>query len=359
MFGGRHIRATLIRRVRNPTSTTERFRRIRPVVSAPTGRLNVQTMASHPTFGVEEEFLLADPTTGEPVAENKAVASHAAEHGVKLQLELSSCQVETTSEVVGGSDALRKELTRLRSIAAEAAKANGAQLLAAALPPTRQHDFPITDTPRYREIADKFGMVAEEGVCGAHVHVAVPSREAGIRVSNRLRPWLPLFLALSANSAVYRNADTGYASWRSIVWARWPSAGPPPHFDSVDEYDGMVRMLQRAGAALDDGMVYWDVRPSAKFPTVEVRVADVPATVADTVLLATLIRASVMTAVDERPEGADRLPPAALRAAYWKAAHDGLPGSTLDLVNGRGAVPAREQLSALVHRVRPALEALG
>jgi len=154
MFGGRHIRATLIRRVRNPTSTTERFRRIRPVVSAPTGRLNVQTMASHPTFGVEEEFLLADPTTGEPVAENKAVAAHAAEHGVKLQLELSSCQVETTSEVVGGSDALRKELTRLRSIAAEAAKANGAQLLAAALPPTRQHDFPITDTPRYREIAD-------------------------------------------------------------------------------------------------------------------------------------------------------------------------------------------------------------
>ena len=138
-------------------------------------------MANHPTLGVEEEFLLADPTTGEPVAENKAVAAHAAEHGVKLQLELSSCQVETTSEVVGGSDALRKELTRLRSIAAEAAKANGAQLLAAALPPTRQHDFPITDTPRYREIADKFGMVAEEGVCGAHVHVAVPSREAGIR----------------------------------------------------------------------------------------------------------------------------------------------------------------------------------
>src|SRR6185312_14312722 len=253
-----------------------------------------------------------------------------------LQLELSSCQVETTSEVVGGSDALRKELTRLRSIAAEAAKANGAQLLAAALPPTRQHDFPITDTPRYREIADKFGMVAEEGVCGAHVHVAVPSREAGVRVSNRLRPWLPLFLALSANSAVYRNADTGYASWRSIVWARWPSAGPPPHFDSVDEYDGMVRMLQCGGAALDDGMVYWDVRPSANFPTIEVRVADVPATVADTVLYATLVRALVTTAVedDRRDAPLPAISPQALSAAYWKAARYGLEGELVDFTDG-------------------------
>src|SRR6476646_8389904 len=164
MFGGRHIRATLIRRVRNPTSTTERFRRIRPVVSAPTGRLNVQTMASHPTFGVEEEFLLADPTTGEPVAENKAVAAHAAEHGVKLQLELSSCQVETTSEVVGGSDALRKELTRLRSIAAEAAKANGAQLLAAALPPTRQLGGVPQRGYRVRQLAQhRVGAMAQRG----------------------------------------------------------------------------------------------------------------------------------------------------------------------------------------------------
>jgi carboxylate-amine ligase len=318
-------------------------------------------MANHPTLGVEEEFLLADPTTGEPVAENKAVAAHAAEHGVKLQLELTSCQIETTTEVVSGSGELRQELTRLRRIAAEAAEASGAQLLAAALPPTRPHEFPITDTPRYREIADKFGMVAEEGICGAHVHVAVPSRELAVRVSNRLRPWLPLFLALTANSAVYRNTDTRYASWRSVVWARWPSAGPPPHFDSIDEYDGMVRMLRRAGAVLDDGMVYWDVRPSAKFPTIEVRVADVPATVAETVLLATLIRASVMTALSDERRG-EPTPPLtshALKAAYWKSARDGLDGQAIDLLESHAPLPARKLLKRLVHHVRPALEAVG
>ena len=319
-------------------------------------------MTSHPTVGVEEEFLLVDPTTGEPIARNEAVADQAAARDVKLQLELTSCQIETTTGVAGSSGELRAELARLRRIAAQAAEASGAQLLAVALPPTVPRQFPITDTPRYREIADKFGMIAhEQGICGCHVHVAVPSREAAIRVSNRLRPWLPLLLALTANSAVYRNTDTGYASWRSVLWARWPSAGPPPHFDSVDEYDAVVAMLQHAGAILDDGMVYWDVRPSANFPTIEVRVADVPATVAETVLLATLIRASVMTALDDerRGDGIPRLAPHALKAAYWKAARDGLDGQAIDLVESHASVPTRVLLTGLVDRLRPALEALG
>jgi carboxylate-amine ligase len=205
-------------------------------------------------------------------------------------------------------------------------------------------------------------MVAhEQGICGCHVHVQVPDRAAAIHASNWLRPWLPPLLALSANSAVYRDADTGYASWRSVLWRRWPAAGPPPFFTSPEDYDRTVRMLVDTGVILDKDMIYWDVRPSADFPTVEVRVADVPATVAETVLLATLIRAAVMTALEAHSQGddVDRLPPAALRAAYWKAAHDGLSGRTLDLIAGRGAVPAREQLDALVQRVRPALDALG
>jgi carboxylate-amine ligase len=319
-------------------------------------------MATHPTFGVEEEFLLVDPGSGEPVPLNRAVAEHAKAKGVDLQLELTSCQIETTSDVMASSEKLRAELSRLRRVASEAADAEGARLLAVALPPTVPHSFPITDTPRYREIAEKFGMIAhEQGICGCHVHVAVPTRELAVRVSNRLRPWLPSLLALTANSAVYRNADTGYASWRSVLWERWPSSGPPPHFDSVDEYDAVVRMMRDAGAMLDDGMVYWDVRPSANFPTVEVRVADVPATVAETVLLATLVRAAVMTALDDEQSGAPVLPLTshALKAAYWKAARDGLAGHAIDLADTHAPVPAARLLSNLVDRVEPALKALG
>ncbi|OBH00077.1 glutamate--cysteine ligase [Mycobacterium sp. E3247] len=315
-------------------------------------------MSDPPTFGAEEEFLLVDPRTGEPAPRNVDVAAEAARRGVELQLELSSCQVETTSSVVATSTELGEELSRLRRTAARAAEAVGLQLLAAGLPPATPHEFPVTDTPRYRRIGAEYGMVAhEQGICGCHVHVAVPDRAAAVAVSNWLRPWLPSLLALSANSAVYRCADSGYASWRSVLWRRWPVAGPPPFFPSPDDYDRTVRMLIDSEVILDQKMVYWDVRPSENFPTIEVRVADVPATVAETVLLATLVRAAVMTALEA--DGPGRLPPAALRAAYWKAAHDGLAGRTLDLVHGRGAVPAREQLGVLVRRVRPALESLG
>jgi glutamate---cysteine ligase / carboxylate-amine ligase len=311
---------------------------------------------------VEEEFLLVDPGNGEPAAHNTAVAEEAKRRGVELQLELSSCQVETTTRVVTTSSQLGDELARLRRTAAQSAEAGGVQLLASGLPPATPHSFPVTDTPRYRRIGAEFGMIAhEQGVCGCHVHVQVPDRAAAVHVSNWLRPWLPSLLALSANSPLYRNADSGHASWRSVLWRRWPAAGPPPYMASPDDYDRAVRLLVDSGVILDRDMIYWDVRPSADFPTVEVRVADVPATVAETVLLATLVRAAVMTALTSRGQSDElaRLPPGALRAAYWKAAHDGLAGRSLDLIHGRGAVPAREQLYALVHRVRSALEELG
>ncbi|CRZ18613.1 carboxylate-amine ligase [Mycolicibacterium neworleansense] len=312
-------------------------------------------------MGVEEEFLLIDPQCGEPIARNKAVAASAAEQGVDLQLELTSCQIETNTDVMDTSTALRSELTRLRRITAEAAAANGARLLAAALPPTVPHKFPVTPTARYRRIAHRFGMIAhEQGICGCHVHVAVPDRDAAIHVSNWLRPWLHVLLALTANSAIYRNTDSGYASFRSVLWTRWPSSGPPPYFDSAAEYDAAVCLLQRAGVALDDGMIYWDVRPSANFPTVEVRVSDVPATVAETVLVATLIRAGVMTALRSYDEGESvpRLADCQIRAAHWKAAHDGLDGDGIDLLGDQSVVPVRDLLNRFVETVRPALVAL-
>ena len=332
---------------------------IRPVVNDPMGRVNTP---EPPTYGVEEEFLLVDPDTGEPAPLNTAVAENAKRRGVDLELELTTCQVETTSEVASSSADLRAELIRLRGVASDAAEEAGARLLAVALPPTLPHHFPVTDKPRYGRIAERFGMIAhEQGISGCHVHVAVPNRDVAVQVSNRLRPWLPLLLALTANSAVYRSADTGHASWRSVLWARWPSAGPPPHFDSADEYDAAVREMLASGAMLDDGMVYWDVRPSANFPTVEVRVADVPATVADTVLFATLVRALVMTVLAEGERG-EPVPPLSahvLKAAYWTAARYGLDGQLVDLPGDRALRPAAELLHALVERLEPALTVLG
>ena len=116
-------------------------------------------------------------------------------------------------------------------------------LAAVGLPPTVLHEFPVTDTPRYRRIAERYGMLAhEQGICGCPVHVEVRDQDMTVLVCNRLRPWLPTLLALSVNSAVCRNADSGHASWRSVLWGRWPTAAVP--LESAAEYHATLQRLQ-------------------------------------------------------------------------------------------------------------------
>ncbi|MDT2009429.1 YbdK family carboxylate-amine ligase [Rhodococcus opacus] len=310
------------------------------------------------TVGVEEEFILVDPATGLPALTNTTVA--AAASGIDLQLELSQCQIETCTPVCAGITELRRELRRARSLAAQAASRSGSRLLAVGVPLGRPPAGSVTETPRYRRMAERFGELADQVICGCHVHVCVPDRDVAVQVSNHLRPWLPTLLALTANSPIIAGADTGHASWRYLLWARWPSAGPPPYFRSARHYDDVVAMLRESGSILDTAMVYWDVRLSAHLPTIEIRISDVPATVGETVLLATLIRALVTTAVAALDAGelADPIDQEQLRAACWRAARDGLTGSGLDPATRR-LIPAVGLLTRLLSHVRPCLEESG
>ncbi|TQC40068.1 YbdK family carboxylate-amine ligase [Rhodococcus sp. WS4] len=313
-----------------------------------------------PTIGVEEEFVLVDPVTGRPDLVGTTVAAAAAAVGIDLQLELSKCQIETCTPVCAGVPALRRELGRSRFVAAEAAARSGSRLLAVGVPLWCPPTGSVTDTPRYQRMAQRFGVLAEQVICGCHVHVCVPDRDVAVQVSNHLRPWLPTLLALTANSPITGGADTGHASWRHLLWARWPSAGPPPYFRSAHHYDEVVAMLCESGSILDTAMVYWDVRLSAHLPTVEIRISDVPATVGETVLLATLIRALVTTALGAVAVGrpADPIGRDQLRAACWRAARDGLAGSGLD-PGTRRLVPATQLVGQLLIHVRPCLEESG
>jgi carboxylate-amine ligase len=186
--------------------------------------------------------------------------------------------------------------------------------------------------------------------------VGVPDQDVAVRISNALRPWLPTLLALSVNSPIEQAEDTGYASWRSIVWSRWPISGPPPHLGSAAEYDGLVRALESTEVLLDSGMVYWDVRPSAQHPTVEVRVSDVPMTAREAVVIAEVIRAFARTAAESgEPERIDDM---MLRAAYWRAARDGVDGLAVDPRTGN-LLPARERAAELVSWCADALRDAG
>ncbi|MEV0675297.1 glutamate--cysteine ligase [Actinosynnema sp. NPDC050436] len=315
-----------------------------------------------PTLGVEEEFLLVDPDTGRPVARGEEVTQHAKDgFGVPLDTELSAAQVETNTAVCHDLAEVREQLLGLRSVAAESARKAGARLLAAGAPPLGGLESEVSDDTRYQHLHEEYRLLAEEqSICGCHVHVAVPDPETAVQVGNHLRPWLPVLSLLTANSRYTRGRDTGYASWRSVVWSRWPSAGPPPYFESLEHYERTTAMLTESGAAQDERMVYWDVRPSSHLPTVEIRVSDVAATVDEAVLLAALTRALVTTALADLHRGvrAAQVPSEWLRAAAWRTARDGLAGQALDVDSGQ-LVPARLLVARLCHRVHDALTASG
>ncbi|MFD1148916.1 carboxylate-amine ligase [Saccharothrix hoggarensis] len=318
------------------------------------------------SVGVEEEFLLVDADTGAlaPLAETVL-------HGVMppdrasgpggpldLQPEMTLYQVESATSVCRSMAEVREELLAARRALASLAHAHGARIVASGTPVLGGvRPPPLASGERYRTIAAEYGSLIDGlTICGCHVHIGIPDEETGVLISNHLRPWLPVLLAISANSPFSEGRDSGYASWRYLAWSPWPSAGPPPWFGSVEDYRRATGALRAAGAALDPAMVYWDVRLSSRHPTVEVRVCDVAATVDEAVVLAALIRAIAGTALTGAP--AWDVPEVVLRTALWRAARDGLDGAALDPRAGR-LVPAVDMVRALVDWTRPALRAVG
>jgi carboxylate-amine ligase len=311
-----------------------------------------------PTVGVEEEFLLLDPVTGENTPAAMAVLSGLPpDVRDQSRMEFRHSMVEMVTGVCGDLAEAGRQLKQLRQAAAAAAGAAGASLVAIGATPIAERRPTVTDNPRYQAIARHYGLiVADPSVCGCHVHVGVADRELAVQVSNQLRPWLPVLQAMTANSPFFNGGDSGNASWRSMQLDRWPSLGPAPYFPCADDYDDTVRLMVDSGAMFDTTMVLWHARPSTTYPTLEVRIADVCPTVADTILYAGLIRALVATAIDDVAAGrpAPAVPDGLLRAAHWNAAHQGLGGTLLD-VRQRRARPAWDVVEDLLASVRPAL----
>ena len=199
-------------------------------------------------------------------------------------------------------------------------------------------------------------MVAQAGTCGCHVHVGVPSRDLGVQVLARLRPWLAPLLAVTANSPVAGGRDTGWASWRYVLWSRWPTATPPAAWPDAAAYDAAVRRLIGRGAALDERSVYFLARLSPRYPTVEVRVADVCLDAGTAVLAAGLTRALVATALAEARRGTP-VPAAAGPAGRRGAGRRGPARARragADPVTGQPAAAAALRARLLDH-VYPAL----
>jgi len=307
--------------------------------------------------GVEEEFLLLDPDTGRVRPAAPLIMPSAP---VDAQQEITREQIEVGTPPLISLAELRASLLRLRRATAAAARSAGVAIAALATSP-----LPATPTTtgdeRYRQIVRRYARTGREQLtCGCHVHVSVRSRAEAVGVLDRIRPWLGCLIAISANSPFWQGEDTGYASWRTQLWQRWPSAGPTELFGSVKAYDDLANALTASGTILDRKMLYFDARPSEHLPTIEVRVADVCLSVDNAVLVAGLVRALVATAAGEWARGVPPVPARSelLRMAQWQASKSALEGDLVDVVN-RQPVPAEMLLAELTRHVKVELDRAG
>ncbi len=313
------------------------------------------------TLGAEEELHLID-------LERWQLAARAPQLLAKLpkdnySAEIQRTTVETNTEVVTGLEGLRQELLRLRRGVIEVAEREGLGIAAVGTAPRSEfRDFELTATGRYGRMQEQYRLLVDEQlICGTQIHVGVADRDLAVAITQRIARDLPVLLALSASSPYWNGLDTGYASIRTIIWQRWPSAGSTGPLASAAEYDSLLADLIGSGVIADAKMAYFDVRPSSHAPTLELRVCDACPLVDDAVLIAGLFRAMVHQAAVAIDAG-DRFrpaPPPLHRAAIWQAARGGLSGDLLDAAVHPRPIPAALAVRTLVRRLQPSLEALG
>jgi glutamate---cysteine ligase / carboxylate-amine ligase len=314
-------------------------------------------------IGVEEELLLVDPDTLmlKPVSERAIRLHEPGRTEQDLQHELFLQQVESATEPCSDVESLVRALRAARRTASKAAQDAGATAVAVGTPVLWDTEGDVTPDDRYRRMIRTYGAIGRQSlVCGMHVHVDIASDEEAVGVIDHMRPWIPVLMAIAVNTPFHQGIDTGYASWRAHVWGSWPSAGPVEPFGGYDCYRAVTDDMVTFGAAMDEGMIYFDVRRSRSYPTVEVRVCDVCTDVEVAALVAVLIRALVMTTARDwstgRPLANWRVE--LLRAARWRASRYGLTERLVDPAS-KELRPAPDAMRSLVRYVADALDESG
>ena len=286
-------------------------------------------------LGVEEEYQLVDPHTWELRSTIHAILEKDQEDGVEdVRAEFLQSQIEAVTRICATVQELRSEVWRMRREAGRLARSLGLGLVAAGTHPfSRWTEQQVTHGARYAALAEELQEVGRRLVTfGMHVHVGIADPDLRIKVMNRIRPYLPLLLALSTSSPFFDGRFTGLKSYRASVFAALPRTGVPPHFGSWDEYRTTVDHLLDTGLLTDPSYIWWDARPSSRFPTLEVRIHDMPSRVEETVCLAAWVQALAIKLARE-PE------PAQVRRFItdinkWEAARHGLEAQLLLSLDG-------------------------
>ncbi len=301
------------------------------------------------TLGVEEEYLLVDRQTRDLVSEppDDLMVRLSGAIGAQVSPEFLKSQVEIGTSICATAADVRHELKRLRGVVCEVADQYGYAPIAASTHPfakwAAQHH---TQKARYDQIAkDLAGTVRRMLICGMHVHCGIEDEDLRIDLMNQVRYFLPHMLALSASSPYWQGEDTGMASYRLTVFDGMPRTGMPDTFDSWAEYQRVVARLVEIGAVEDASKLWWDIRPSVHWPTLEVRISDVCTRIEDAVALAALYQCllSMLFTLREKNQRWRVYPRILIEENRWRAQRYGVTRDLADF--GKGAMVPVDDLS--------------
>lgn len=317
------------------------------------------------TIGIEEEFFVVHERTllVEPQAHERFIARADELAGGGIHPELLQCQIETATPVCKDTGEARAHLKRLRSGLARAGNEFGLSVLASGTHPTAEWpEQQQTAKERYDQVVSELQLLAFRNlVCGLHVHVGIDNDEVRIDVMRRSIPFLPILLALSCSSPFWRGMDSGFASYRLTSYEELPRTGLPPLLDSWSEYEAYTEVLQRAGIISNPSYIWWAIRPSHKYPTLELRIADACTRVEDSLTIAALFQALVRLLVTDRTLNASLTSAerALAKENKWRAQRFGMAAELVDPLGELASVSAANAARRLVELLRPHAQALG
>jgi glutamate---cysteine ligase / carboxylate-amine ligase len=317
------------------------------------------------TIGIEEEYQLVHPATGELQSSGRAV--RATDWSGEIRKELQESTIEVGTGVCGTSVDALTELKRLRMQAATAAAAEELEIAAAGVHPySSWRAQQRTKDERYDRMAEEYGRIArDEHNFGMHVHVAPPAGTDRMVLANRVRGYIPHLLALSCSSPFFEGEDSGFASYRMVLWRRWPGAGPPPRLADEAAYQRYIRLLLRTGVLHDERSVYWMVRLHPEYPTLEFRMCDVCPRVDDAAAIGGMVRVLVAAAAEGAlgDDGNAGLPESARDALLaddcWRVTRHGLAARLVNASLPDGWECVADAVARLLDVLRPTAEVLG
>lgn len=315
------------------------------------------------TLGIEEEFMVIDPETRELRSHMQQIVE-----GGKVLLkeqvkaEMHQAVVEVGTKICHTIQEARQEVKYLRRVIAELAGNAGLLIGAAGTHPfSLWSQQAITEHPRYEEIVNELQDTARGNlIFGLHVHVGIPDRETGLKIMNAVRYFLPHIFALSTNSPFWEGRNTGFKSYRTKVFDKFPRTGIPDFFSSASEHDSYIDLLIKTKCIDNAKKIWWDIRLHPFFPTIEFRICDVPMLVDETITLAAVMQALVAKIMKLMNQNLNfnLYRRALINENKWRAARYGLDGKLIDF-GKQIEVPTRALMDELLGFIDDVVDELG